>query len=90
MQIIAQLEGAPQPIANAFELAITMRPNSNGSLLTTGVGELISYLRERGLVTSSGPNHMRGLVLARGSADEAPAGCRLRLREINVRANCAT
>jgi hypothetical protein len=85
MHTLAQLCGAPR-VDGAFSLAITLRQNNNGAVLTTCVGDLLAYLKEREFIHSAGPAHLRKLVLAWGSADEAPDGVRLELRELGTAA----
>ena len=81
MASLAQIAGAPR-IVGEFELSVTLRPNGNGGQLVSPIHDLVAYLRERELIHSAGPNDMRRLVLAWDDADEAPAGCCLKLREI--------
>ena len=81
MASLAQLAGAPR-IDGPFELAITLRPGSNGAQLQSHVNDLVAYLRERAIIHSAGPNHMRKLTLAWAAKDEAPQGCTLKLRAI--------
>jgi hypothetical protein len=49
---------------DSSELSITPRPSNNGAHLQSPVNDLIAYLRERELIHSAGPAHMRRLVLA--------------------------
>jgi hypothetical protein len=83
MAALVQLAGV-QCIDGQFELSITLQPSNNGAQLQSPVNDLVAYLRERELVHSAGPAHLRRLVLAWApSADEAPAGARLELRELH-------
>jgi hypothetical protein len=82
MAALAQLAGQPPRIDGQFELSIALQRNGNGSQLQSHVNDLVAYLRERELIHSAGPAHMLRLVLQWASADEAPAGCRLELREL--------
>jgi len=79
MHTLAQLCGAPR-VDGAFSLAITLRQNNNGPVLTTYVNDLLAYLKERELIHSAGPAHLKRLVLAWGNESDAPEGVRLELR----------
>jgi hypothetical protein len=81
MAALAQLAGAPR-VDGPYALEIIMRQTNNGGVLTTYVNDLIAYLRERELVHSGGPAHLKRLVLAWGDADDAPEGVRLQLSEL--------
>jgi hypothetical protein len=81
---LAQLAGAPR-IDGQFELSITLRQSNNGAQLQSPVNDLITYLRDRELICSAGPAHMRRLLLAWVSADEAPTGCCLKLQVLSNR-----
>jgi hypothetical protein len=86
MATLAQVCGAPR-VDGPYALGITMRSNGkNGAALTSYVNDLLAYLRERELVHSSGPAHLRKLILAWGDASEAPEGVRLELRELSAAA----
>ena len=52
--------------------AVSIQPMATASL--AGVG----------LISSAGPKHLRRLVLAWGDQRDAPAGCKIELRELRV------
>jgi hypothetical protein len=74
---LAQLAGAPR-IDGPYELSVVLRQGSNGSRLQTGLNDLLAYLKERELIHSAGPAHLKKLVLSWGEMKRRhrkDAGC---------------
>jgi len=79
---LGQLAGV-SCINGPFELSIMLKQSGNSAQLQSPVNELIAYLKQIELIHSGGPAHLKRLVLEWGSADEAPEGVRLELRELS-------